>query len=426
MKSNKKLLLKNTVMLYLLRFSTYFFSFITVPYQTRIMGKEIYGKIGLATALMVYFQLFLDFGFLLSGTEEVAKNKDNKDITCKIFSSITFLKIIFSVLSAGILFFICSAVPRYGQDSTLYFLFLIQAMISSFLPDYLYRGMEDMSAVTYRTVFVKALFTALIFVFLKEPTDYLCVPIISALGELCAVVWSWIDLNKRYDIHLVRIEKSRLWMELKRSSSFFLSRIISTVYTATNTVILGYIDPIGGTVGLYTAANKLITTGQSALAPISDSMYPYMIRNKDFKLVKKVLLFAMPIIVLGAIVISVYADPFCVLIYGEDFKGTGDILRAMMPMAVLTLPDYILGFPTLGAMGLSKHANISIYVSSGIHLINLFCVMQVGKLNAVSLAGLTSIAVFIEVMYRLIIVLKNRKKFKKKENCDEKIDKGKS
>lgn len=414
MKSNKKLLLKNTVMLYLLRFSTYFFSFITVPYQTRIMGKEIYGKIGLATALMVYFQLFLDFGFLLSGTEEVAKNKEDKDTTREIFSSITFLKIVFSIISAGVLFCICGVVPRYGQDRTLYFLFLIQAMISSFLPDYLYRGMEDMTTVTYRTVFVKALFTVLIFVFLREPSDYLYVPVISALGELCAVVWSWIDLKKRYDIYLIKIKKSKLWIELKRSSNFFLSRIISTVYTATNTVILGYIDPIGGTVGLYTAANKLITTGQSALAPISDSMYPYMIRNKDFKLVKTVLSFAMPFIILGAIVISVYADPFCVLIYGKDFEGAGDILRAMMPMAVLTLPDYILGFPTLGAMGLSKHANISIYVSSGIHLINLFWVTQAGKLNAVSLAGLTSIAVFVEVMYRLIIVLKNRKLFEKK------------
>lgn len=415
MKNSKKLLLKNTLMLYLLRFSTYFFSFITVPYQTRIMGKEIYGKIGLATALMVYFQLFLDFGFLLSGTEDVAKNKENKETICEIFSSITFLKIIFSIVSAGALFVICSAIPRYGKDAPLYFLFLLQAVISSFLPDYLYRGMEDMSTVTYRTVSVKAVFTVLIFLFLKEPTDYLCVPIISAFGELCAVFWSWVDLKKRYQIRLVKIQKSKLWTELKRSSNFFLSRIISTIYTATNTVILGYIDPIGGNVGLYTAANKLITTGQSALAPISDSMYPYMIRNKDFKLVKKVLLCTMPVIILGGIVIAVFADPFCILIYGQDFKGTGNILRAMLPMAVLTLPDYILGFPTLGAMGLSKHANISIYVSSGVHVINLFLAMQIGKLNAVSLAALTSIAVFVEVMYRLIIVLKNKKQFQKGE-----------
>lgn len=416
MHSRKKTLMKNTLMLYLLRFSTYFFSFITVPYQTRIMGKEIYGKIGLATALMMYFQLFLDFGFLLSGTEEVAKNKDDKKKICEIFSSIIVLKVIFSILSVIGLYVVCSIFTQYEKNKTLYMLFLAQAIVSSFLPDYLYRGLEDMSMVTYRTVFVKALFTALIFVFLKKPEDYLWVPIILTIGEFCAVTWSWIDLKLRYKICLVHTTRQTVWKYLKKSSQFFLSRIASTLYTATNTVILGYIDPIGGTVGLYTAANKLITTGQSALAPISDSMYPYMIKNKDFKLVKKILSISMPIICGGVLIIAIWAEPFCMLIFGKGFEGTGKILRAMLPIAILTLPDYILGFPTLGAMGKSKHANISIYVSAGIHAINLSLFLVTGKLNAVTLAWLTSVAVFVEVLYRLIIVLKNRKEFQKGEN----------
>ncbi|XCP84204.1 oligosaccharide flippase family protein [Roseburia hominis] len=409
MKSNKQLLVKNTIMLYLLRFSTYFFSFITVPYQTRIMGKEIYGRIGIATAMMMYFQLFLDFGFLLSGTEEVAKNKNDKVKLCEVFTSIVVLKIIFSIISGIVLVGICKFVPQYNSDKELYFLFLAQAVISCFLPDYLYRGLEDMSMVTYRTVFVKGLFTVLILVFLKQPSDYLCVPVISALGEFCAVVWSWVDLYKRYQIGFVPVKYEQLLRQIKKSSHFFLSRIASTVYTATNTMILGYIDPVSGTVGLYTAANKLITTGQSALAPISDSMYPYMIKNKDFKLAKKVLMVMMPVILVGTAIIMIWAEPFCVLIYGKKFSGMGMILRAMMPIAVLTLPDYILGFPTLGAMGLSKHANISIYVSASIHLINLCLVTYAGKLNAVTLAVLTSITVLIEVLYRLIVVIKNRK-----------------
>ena len=413
MQNKKKVLMKNTIMLYLLRFSTYFFSFITVPYQTRIMGNEIYGKIGIATALMLYFQLFLDFGFLLSGTEEVAKNKDNTQQLSTIFTSIVMAKIVFSFVSAGVLFGICQLVPQYQGEQTLYFLFLMQAIISTFLPDYLYRGLEDMSMITYRTVFVKAIFTVLIFVFLQEPSDYLLVPVISAIGELCAVVWSWIDLNKRYGIGLVLVKVEDLKRQLKKSGHFFLSRIASTVYTATNTIILGHIDPVGGTVGLYTAANKLITTGQTALAPISDSMYPYMIKNKDFKLVKKVLSIAMPVIFVGAIVICILAEPLCIFIFGKEFVGTGKILCAMMPIAVLTLPDYILGFPTLGAMGLSKHANISIYVSSGVHVINLVIALSLGKLNAVTLALLTSKAVTVEVLYRLVMVIKNRKIFSK-------------
>ena len=83
----------------------------------------------------------------------------------------------------------------------------------------------------------------------------------------------------------------------------------------------------------------------------------------------------------------------------------------MMPTAILTLPDYILGFPTLGAMGMSKHANISIYVSSAVHIINLAVFFCIGELNAVTLAWLTSVATLIDVIYRLCIVLKCRKNF---------------
>ena len=75
-KKNK--LFENTIMLYMLTFSNYFFSFISVPYQTRILGAEIYGKLGFAVAFMSYFQLFLDFGFLLSATETVALYRNDK------------------------------------------------------------------------------------------------------------------------------------------------------------------------------------------------------------------------------------------------------------------------------------------------------------------------------------------------------------
>ena len=52
---SKQSLLKNTAMLYLLQFSSFFFSFITVPYLTRVLGPANYAKIGVATNLMIYF-----------------------------------------------------------------------------------------------------------------------------------------------------------------------------------------------------------------------------------------------------------------------------------------------------------------------------------------------------------------------------------
>ena len=59
-------------MLYALTFSTYALNLIVVPYQTRVLGPDKYGLIGIAAAIVVYVQLVIDFGFLLSATEDVS------------------------------------------------------------------------------------------------------------------------------------------------------------------------------------------------------------------------------------------------------------------------------------------------------------------------------------------------------------------
>ena len=71
MKTKQGVLFQNTLMLYILTFSNYLFNFISVPYQTRLFGPEVYGELGFAQALMAYVQMVLDFGFILSSTEDV-------------------------------------------------------------------------------------------------------------------------------------------------------------------------------------------------------------------------------------------------------------------------------------------------------------------------------------------------------------------
>lgn len=415
----KKILLKNTIMLYVMRFSSYFFSFVSVPYQTRVLGTIPYGALGIATAFMLYFQLFLDFGFILSATEDVSKNIGNKKELSRIYSSVQYIKVVFSIVSVVIMFGICTIFEQYN-DYPLYFWYLASTIINAFFPDFLYRGLEDMAPITYRSVATKALSTVLIFIFLKEPDDYLVVPILITLGNVVGLIWTSFDVKKRFDVNFVKPEISHIIQSLKRSATFFLSRIASTVFTATNTIILGLIDPIGATVGLYTSAYKLVSTGQSALSPIADSVYPYMIRNKDFKLIKKMLLIFMPIISAGCVLIFIFADSLCALVFGKEFRDAGGILRAMLPLAITTLPEYLLGFPSLSAINKTKFANYSIYFSTIVHLIIMVILLATHQLTAVKLALLLSLASFNNTIFRLISLIYFMKK-EKNEPVEKKV-----
>ena len=405
--SKKGVLLKNTVMLYIMQFSTYLLSFIVVPYETRVLGPTYYGKLGVAMAIMVYFQLIIDFGFLLSATEDVSRNRDDKNKVSKILTTVTIDKIFLTIVSVIALVVLCEVLPSWKEDRTFYLLFLAATAVNSMIPDYLYRGLEQMTAITVRTVAIKAFFTVMIVLFLKRPDQYCIIPILNIIGNSAALLGVYLHLYRQMHIRFVSCKMREVWDSFRRSSTFFYSRIATSVYTASNTVILSVISA-GSAIGYYTLADKLITTAKSGLSPISDSLYPYMTKNRDFKLVWRILKVIMPIIVGGCAIVFIFARPLCEIVFGAGYGDAAPVLRAMLPVVVVILPSYILGFPTLSAMGLSKYANYSVVFGSVLHVINLLVLYFTGHMNMVTLGAMVSVAEIAILLFRIVVIWKNK------------------
>ena len=67
---------------------------------------------------------------------------------------------------------------RWKEHFLFIFLYAIATIISSLIPDYLYRGIERMGSITVRTVSIRVFFTLMVFVLVKSPEDYLFIPIL--------------------------------------------------------------------------------------------------------------------------------------------------------------------------------------------------------------------------------------------------------
>ena len=139
--SNKKgVLAWNTLMLYLLTFSNYFLSLMVVPYEARVLtsgGVDGYGQLGVAMAIMVYFQLFIDFGFLLSATEEVSRFRLDHDRLNVVLTAVTWCKLALCVVSVLVLFALCQVIDAWKGRFGFYSLFFIGTAINALLPDFL-------------------------------------------------------------------------------------------------------------------------------------------------------------------------------------------------------------------------------------------------------------------------------------------------
>ncbi|MBC1574780.1 oligosaccharide flippase family protein [Listeria booriae] len=417
---HKKRLLENTIFLYALTFSGYFFSLITVPYQTRILGPEFYGKVGFAVAMMTYFRLVIDFGFILSATADVAKNRDDAQKVASIYTAVMYAKGLLTALSFVVLLGICYAVPMLRQDMFLYLLTFASVAVSAFLPDFLYRGLETMKRITIRTLIIQAFFVLMIFLFLKTPQHYYFVPLFTLIGNAVALLFVQRHVSRQLKIKFVRLEKGYLWQTIQKSSPFFFSRISATIYQVTNTLFLGLMySPGSAKVGMYVASDRLIGTAKTTFSPLADSLYPYMVKNRDFRLLKKIIWIIMPPVIIICIVLSIYANECMALFLGPAFYGAGSILRLLLPIVAITPLVYMLGFPTLSPMGLAKHANLSTVVSAVVQLVGLSILFLTGTFSVQTLCMMTVLSQFTVLVYRVFIVWKNRHIFSQKELLED-------
>ncbi|MBE6686568.1 MAG: hypothetical protein E7591_04975 [Ruminococcaceae bacterium] len=411
--SGRKTLLVNTIMLYIMQFSTTLMSFIIIPKQTQILGDALYGGyIEASVAIIAYFRIVIDFGFIQSATEKITKNREDKKEIGRILSSVVACKLFLIAISLAVLIALCSFIPAWGSKKYILLLYFGAETLASMTPDFLYRGLEKMSAITYRTVIIRALFMIAILIFFNEPADIWMVPGFTLLGNGIAMLFAYIHVYKKLGIGFVRIPVIRVLKEYAYSFQFFFSNFATMAYTSLNILLLDIITVSGGATGHYGAANRLITAGRNALMPISESMYPYMAQNRDFKLVKKMLLTLEPIIIAGCAVIYILAVPFCKWYFGPEFANAGYVLRAMLPMAIITLPNFILGFPTMTAMGKTKHVNYSNIIGSVFHILLLSVLYFMGFLTKekalLSLAWSVSATEFVILIYRLAVIYKFR------------------
>jgi PST family polysaccharide transporter len=371
-----------------MQISGYIFPLITFPYITRVLGPEKYGIVIFSNAVIAYFQMFVDFGFILSATKTCSLYRNEKAKLANITLGVIQAKILLALLGAFILFLCCLFVPNFHDKQIFFLLSYMGIILTIFLPDYLFRGIEQMSIITYRVLFSKLVNLGLIFSFVRSSSDYLKVPLAMIGGNLLAVGLTWYEIIHKLGLRFTRVSLRETVNYLRESSSFFLSRIAASMYQSVNTVVLGFRFS-NAEIAQYGAANTLTSSGRSMIGTISDSIYPYMIKQKNYQLIKKIIILLEPVIVAVTIVLFIYAEPIITLICGKQYVEAVPVFRAMLPLLVVSLPIYLFGYPMLGALKRIEMANNSVIIASIFHIIGLFILFFIGRLNFVSVAILT-------------------------------------
>lgn len=280
----------NFMWLSLLQVAGYVFPLITMPYLARVIGVEGFGKIAFAMAVMVWIQTIADWGFNLTATRDVAQNRDDANKVSEIFSNVLWARCLLMGLSFVVLLLLIVAIPTFRENWEVLLVSFLIIPGHILFPDWFFQAIEKMKYITVLNVLTKLIFTLAIFVFIKEPGDYILQPLLSALGFAVSGVIALYIILRRWGYKLYAPKFGTIIETIKSSTDIFINNLAPNLYNSLSVVLLGIFS--GGIAnGIYDGANKFINIVCNILNALTRAFFPFLARKKEhFSMYVKIVL----------------------------------------------------------------------------------------------------------------------------------------
>ena len=405
----KRVILKNTSMLYLLNLAKIVFPFLTFPYLTRVLSVDGYALVMYVRAAMQYMQIGVDFGFMLSATKHIVRAKNNRLRIGHILSDTVFARLLLACAGGIVLVLLTGVIPLLRQHILYTALSFVSVVISCFFVDYLFRGLEQMHEITLRFVLLRGLATVLTFVLVHSDEDIMIIPCLDIVAFLVAVLLVRYQI-KKYQISFYCPRIRRIWFHLKDSFQYFISDIATTAFGALNTLLVGLFLPIAD-VALWTVAMQIVSAIQMFYTPITNGIYPEMIRHKRWGLIQKVLLYCMPLVLAGSAILYFFAPLAIRIIAGSKYVGADSLLRLLLPVIVFSFPAMLVGWPALGAINKPKQTSFTTILAAVTQCVGLGFLIICGQFTLYGLAIVRSITEGVLLTGRGWLCFKYKKEF---------------
>jgi PST family polysaccharide transporter len=341
-------LIHNIAALSVQQFSLYLLPLITLPYVTRVLGVEAWGKVALAQVVLSYFVLMTNWGFNISGTRKVAALRSEHDAISRSFCSIWAAQWLLLACSLSALLSAVYFIPFFSESAEYYFWGAGLLVGAVMFPSWFLSGMEKIKDVVALQVASRFAGIPFVFLLVRSPQDAPVIIAINAstgvLGGVLALFW----IRNKMALRLEWPSLRSVLAEIKEGGSIFLSTVAVTSYTTMTPVVLGAFAG-NAAVGYYSLADRMRQLAQSALAPISQALFPRMsyLFGTDQRSARALLSrsskISISISLIASILLVLFAEPVVLTLAGSQFLPAAVVLKILSPLPFVVTISNILG-----------------------------------------------------------------------------------
>ena len=372
---------KNTLWQYGLQILKYLFPLLLIPYLTRILGTEGYAVYAYVLSFMGVVQTIADFGFTLSGTKKVVDLRGDTAALSRLVGAITVARL---MLLCG-LFFCVMVVTRFipiMAENTVYVIWAFFATAGrTVLPDFIFQGNERMGPLTTRYFASKGVQVALTILLVRGPGDLTLVAVADVLSEIVDIAWSYRAQKRMFGVGIARPTFKESFEELRVSAIYCVSNVSSSLFSGFTTVIIGLAITSKTDIAFWSLTLTTVNAVQSLYTPIANSLYPHMIKNRDFGFARKLALVALPVLVLGIVAYCALSKPIMLVLGGPEYVGGAHVMWMISPIFIFSFYGILIGWPVLGAMGHVKELTVSTLFTGIVNVVSLLALYLAGLIT---------------------------------------------
>jgi polysaccharide transporter, PST family len=360
---------------------------ILLPILVNNLGNEKFGLLIFAQVFINYFNLLVNFGFDLSATRKISIHRNNDKRLSEIFYSVFFIRLILLLFSIILLYFILKYIDKFNEFQEIYWVTFISVIGQFLFPLWFFQGLEKMKYITIINTLSKIFFLILTIILIKNEDDYIVAAYLYSFGFLTSGLFSIFLIYYKFPIKFLIPSKRKLRFYFLESLHFFLSRVSVSLYTSSNVFILGLVSNYT-VVGYYSIALKIYSALQSLYITISTALYPYMAKNKDITLFKKLFIILVFINLFMLSIVYTFEIDLFKFLFNNYEQISIQIFNILLLVSLISMASILLGYPLLAALGYKKISNNSVIFGSFYHIIALFILYATNNLTVYTIAYL--------------------------------------
>lgn len=320
--------------------------FITTPYVSRVLGADGVGIYSYTHSIITYFMLFGALGTMGYGSREIARARDDKYKSSKLFWEIELM----TVFTSGICLFAWIFVIIFSSDYRAYYVALLPFLLSTMFDiTWYFTGFEKIKNIVLRNSAVRIFGIILLFIFVKQKNDLLIYCFINSATALLGNLTMWFYLPKM----LVKVDFRRLELKhhFQETLIYFIPTIATSMYTVLDKTLIGAITGSSFQNGYYEQATKIINIVKSvvfvAVNSVMGARISYLFAEEKYEEIKIRISRSMDFIYLlafGAMfgVVGI-ATKFVPVFFGNGYEPVIALLYFMAPLILIIGTSNCLG-----------------------------------------------------------------------------------